>query len=95
MLYINLLEHHSECCRSCELLLLGRLPLEGICSRGLTLANLILRHFVVETDGRVYSTNDDFGTPAQVEISRDYWATHGLLKGSYPWSYKRHDMDMA
>jgi hypothetical protein len=87
--FMNRWEDHSDYCPRCEPILYGNFPRRGLCRRGKMLAGVILRYFLVETDGRVYSTEDEGGCPVQVEISRGYWATHGLLKETYPYSYSR------
>jgi hypothetical protein len=88
-LYMNLLEHHSEQCPSCETLLYGRFHDNLRCLRGSILMNLVLRYFVVERNGRIYSTEDHLGRPVRVEISRYYWAVHGLLRALYPRYYRQ------
>ena len=88
--FMNLLEHHSERCEKCELLLCGHFPDQGVCRRGRILVNFVLRSFVVERDGKIYSTDDEFGLPVRVEVSRHYWAVHGVLKGFYPRHYRHY-----
>lgn len=80
ILYMNLLEDHSERCVRCELLRHGIFPYEGLCRRGRVLSHIILGIFVVKPNGRIYSSEDEFGVPTLIEISPYYWATHGLLR---------------
>jgi hypothetical protein len=87
-LYMNLLERHIERCRLCEKVISGRLPRDCGCRRGSILMDLVLRCFVVERNGKIYSTKDEFWRPVRVEISRSYWAVHGLLRAFYPRSYR-------
>lgn len=87
-LYMNRLEHHCERCQLCETLLDGRFP-RSRCWRGNALMNLVLECFVVERNGRVYSTENEIGCPVRVEISRSYWSVHGLLRASHPRYYRQ------
>lgn len=87
-LYMNLLEHHSEQCPSCENLLYGYIPRSFLCWRGPVLVDLVLQCFVVGHNGKIYSVEDELGRPVRVEILRSYWAVHGLLYAIYPRHYR-------
>jgi hypothetical protein len=85
--YMNRLEDHCDRCDSCGSLISGRFSADR-CRRGSVLMNVVLRYLVIERNGKLYSTEDEYGLPVRIEVPRHYWAVHGLLRAFYPRHYR-------